>query len=574
MKLTPSMCASALILAAGMPAAAQRLPDPPPPASAGVPARLPNMPQFVDAYRRAGSPRLLIVADVVGAPGNTARTLNAAGEATRLAARVQDMFRHPDVIIVSPAAAGAARQGDVGALVRQDEYSAAVMLASQAGADVVMYVRMLEQQGRQDGVRYTGSYVVADVRRGQSLGSYAWDMTPDRRTGEFDAPRLGEYAQVIATRMASDFADAFPAGTPGGASAAGGWPSTTPSAEVAGGRLFTVRLLGDYHDEDITDFRDALRAIPLVRAQTVRLTREDTSTAQKMSQFDLHYAGDLADFRRDVRRAAASRLFMEAAVLGTRDGEISIRLNPLGLSETERHYAGGPETDRNRAAREAMLEGYARAGSPGIAVVINRIAVAEEASLLSDGTPAGVPVQSGETNIIVGTRVDLGANAPANELLLRLIDRELRDRRAERREDGELDVGMFEAQVMQRMLERRLNVVSVAGAQSSLAASPDFTQRAWTDQSLAAALGKEAGAGIVMSGVGKLVRDRATGRPVRVVFTLRAFSTENGQVLGAASVHRDLNTGQESFNQSIDELASEAVGKVVSGMARRWTQQP
>ncbi len=74
--------------------------------------------------------------------------------------------------------------------------------------------------------------------------------------------------------------------------------------------------------------------------------------------------------------------------------------------------------------------------------------------------------------------------------------------------------------------------------------------------------------------MGKLVRDRATGRPIRVVFTMRAFSTENGQVLGAASVYRDLNPAQQTLNQSIDELATEAVGKVVSAMARGWTQQP
>ncbi|MCX5692020.1 MAG: hypothetical protein NTV94_19860, partial [Planctomycetota bacterium] len=164
-----SISVAALVLASlGATSLAQRLPDPPPPQRNVGPVRVPNLEQFVDSYRRSGSPKLLIVTDVVGQAAGTAASLNSQAMATRLSSRLQDCFRHPEVFLVSGGASKLKQQAETDALRRQDELGAASLLGKEAGAELVVYVRMIEQAGRNDGVRYTGSYVVADLRRGQS----------------------------------------------------------------------------------------------------------------------------------------------------------------------------------------------------------------------------------------------------------------------------------------------------------------------------------------------------------------------------------------------------------------------
>lgn len=290
---------------------AQRLPDPPPQQAPSVTFRVPNMLQFVEAYKRAGSPRLLITTEVVGFVDTTGAALNAQGMAARLNNRVQDAFRHPEVFIASGGASSVKREADLSNSLAQDDFTVARVMGQQVNADIVMYIRLIEQSNRADRVRYTATYTIADLRRGQSLGSFSWDMYEDPNSGEFDARRMADYAEVISSRMSFDFSDSFPT-----------------AGELSGQRAFTIRMLSDERDLDLRSLRNALQAIEGMKAGSVRLTREDSIDTQRLLVFDLSFSGDLIDLRSEVLDATRIQLGMNASITGANEGTITIRLSP------------------------------------------------------------------------------------------------------------------------------------------------------------------------------------------------------------------------------------------------------
>jgi len=557
--------AAALLVCAGIVASAtaQQLPDPPVPVQETGPFRIPNLVQFIESYKQAGSPKLLIACEVFGVAGDSSKTLNNQALAARLSSRMQDAFRNAEIFIVSGGASQLRRAENDAALTRIEGFAAAKALSASTDAQVVMYVRLIEQTGRVDGVRYTGSYTVADLRRGQSLGSFAWDVYQDPNSGELDAYRMGQYASVIATRMSYDFVDSFPLG-----------------GAVAGMRSFTVQLVGDYADDDLKSFRDALRSLPGAKGDSVRLEREDATTSQKISVFSFFYSGDLIDLRSDLRKAAINELFMEAAITSAGEGTISIRLTPLSLSPKERAVAGGGVTERNRSNRDALAIAYEKAGSPTIAVTINRLSVADEFAENSAPSSGSIPEPARTVttdpaitpNIIVGNRIDLSKPGSLEDLVAKGITDEFKERRVERREDGQLDVSYFEAKLVERLLQLRLNVVDLSAAQSKVLSSPEALSIRRTEQSLAFELAKAANARVVISGVGKLVRDRASGQPTRVIFTVKAYDTQSQTLLASTSVQRELAGSLLTFNESIDELVAQTTGSLVSAMSDHWSK--
>lgn len=552
-----SLCAAWLVSVCGLASAQDRLPDPPMPASpASQPTpRVEGIDAFKAAYARSGRPRLLFYADVVGTARSEGRVLRDAGLITTLGARMEDLFRDPEVQIVNAGALGVLNEQQISALRRSDEYAAARMLGDSVGADAVVLVRLIEQQGRRDGASFAASYVIADLRRGTTLGRHAWEMYPDELTGEFDARRLGEYSGAIARRVARQYSEAF-----------------SESGGVGAMRRFTLRVVGDYEDDDLAGLRDAMHAISGVGAGTVMLRAEDKSAAQSMATLELMYAGDLLDLRTAVRRAAVDSLAMEAKVLDAREGMIDLRLAPLDLTARQRMLTGGPETSRNREERRRLGEAYARAGAPTIAVVINRAAVDAEAPLETTREGASTMQTGDGVNIIVGERVGVGQGMLASPFLERVIDRELREARADRREQAALDLRMFEDRLVGRLVDLGLRPKDVSGAQTALSQEAGFKDRAWTDRELGHTLAAAAGADVVITGVGRLVRARAGELPLRVEVTLRATRVSDGVILGATTVQRPLAGTGETPTQALDELAAEATGRLATQFADVWSK--
>ncbi len=552
------MAAAVVCLAGGLGSAwaQDRLPDPPPmqPDGPAMPEKAVNLGDFLAAYKRAGSPRMLIYSDLVGVSAGAAKTLNDAGTVTRLGARLEDLFRDPEVQIVEPGSMEALNEQQMETLRRNDSYAAARALGKAANADVVLYMRMVEQVGRN--APYTGTYVLADLRRGTTLGRYAWDMVPGPN-GEFDAARMTEYARSIARRAIDQFAEAFPEG-----------------GSMGSMRRFTIRVVGDYEPDDLSGLRDALNAATGVKPGSVILRAEDTTGTSRVATFEVAYSGELIDLRQITRRAVVDQMGMEATPIDAREGSIGLKLAPLSLSSRERMLSGGIKTGRNTAARDRLTLAYANAGKPTVAVMFNKATVESEAALPVDGA-APAPVQTGDgVNIILGERVKVGPGGASSGFAERALDREIRDRREERKQDAAIDMRVFEDKVAERLLQLGLQPRDISLAQTELLGKPEFRDRSWTDRELAYTLGKQAGADVVISGVGRVVRDRTSDGPQRVVLSMRAYSVGTGDVLAAASVQRSITPGGESYGQAVEELAAEATAKLVTQMSDRWEAMP
>ncbi len=549
--------------------AQERLPLPPTPPPADYRAfdRLENFEEFLGAYRRSGSPRLGFTVDMVGRDRGASSTLHDLGRLSGLGGRIEEYFRHPEVTIVNVAGMKALNAQQAETLRRNDEVAAARVLAEKSNVDVMVYVRLIEQPGRADGAAYSARYVVSDMRRGTTIGQHSWDMYTDARDGDFTAPVMGEYARAIARRVAAQYAEAYPEG-----------------GSVGGQRKFTLRLVGTYADDDLVAFRDTMRAQPGVKSDSVILREEGVDGGRGVAEFEVFYGGDLLDLRRTARRAAVNALGMEAQVIDSRDGQIDLKLAPLAMTARERDLSGGEETARNKEARQALAKAYEKAGKPTIAVIMNKAAVQVEESLVGERVDArdSLPAKDADaktsegtsvnTQIILGDRVSIRGGVDRHDPFLeKVIDRELRDRRAERREDEVIDTRVFEDKILERFVQLGLTPKDVSAAQGELNKDPAMQARTWNDRDLALTLGQKAGADIVVSGVGRLVRDRATQKPMRVVFTMRAFQVKDGTIVAATTIQREL--GEESLNRAVEELAAQTVGKLASQMEKAWAHE-
>ncbi len=576
-----------------------RLPDPPAGKDPRQAERIDNYDQWVEAYTRSGRPRMLFYTDIVTKEGVAAGA--DLGNVARLGNRLEEYFRNPEVILVNPGAQAALTAQQVEQLHRNDEAAAAKIVGESFKSDVVVYVRLIEQQHRNDGSTYVGTYTIADLRQGTTLGKHSWDMTPDPREGQYTSPRMGEYARAIARRVAQQYCEAYPGA---GAAPAGAAPQPAPGATVVGEspkgtvtvstpgaepgvravppaapsgamRRFTLRLVGEYEEETLADFREAMRSIPGVRGDSVLLRGEEKSSATSVVTFECMYAGDALDLRTQIRRAASSQMGIEASVLGAREGSIELRLNPGTLSVRERALSGGAQTNRNADERAMLAYRYDKVGRPTIAIMMNQAVVADEAPIEVDTAPAGgnTALQQGDgVNIVIGDRVGVSGDGRAifDPFAQKVAERELRDVRKERRQDAVIDTMYFENKIAERLVQLGLRPKDVSGVQAEM--SQELSSRQWKDRELAFALAKKGGAEIAMSGVGRLVRDRATQKPTRLTFTIRAYQVGDGVLIGSASVSRDVSDGLQTYDQVLDQMAADATGRMVAQMSDAWAR--
>ncbi len=543
-----------LVLAAGLAGssavAQDRLPPPPAPVEKGVEFdRAENFDAFLRAYQRSGSPRLLIVAD---APGW--RDHGEVAEALR--ERVEGYFRAPEVEVIEPGALGVALADQIRAFARNEEYAAARAIGERAKADVVVLVRLAGPHAGS-----AGSYTIADLRRGTSIGKHSWIVRPAAGEDALTPTRVGEYSRAIARRVGAEFCRAYPEG-----------------GALANMRRVAVRLAGSLPDDDLVAFRDSLREVRGVKGDSVRLREHDGAPAGGTAEFDLFYAGELIDLRAEVARVTLDTMGMRARVVRAVEPAIDLVLEPTTLSAIGRSLSGGPESSRNRADREALRAAYERAGSPTLAFVVTTPVVAgdDAIAIATDTIPAGspqgagpAPLQHGEVNVIVGDRFGVDAFFPG-AVDDRLIERELADRRRERLQDEAIDTVLVENKLVERVARLGLTPRDVSGAQAELLRSGALAPSGVPERVLAVELARKAGAGIVVSGVGRLVRDRASGEARRLSFTFRAYDAGSGDVLAAASVTRDLSPGDAPLNRMVDEIAAEATGSLAEQLLARW----
>ncbi|MDX2016900.1 MAG: hypothetical protein SFY95_04570, partial [Planctomycetota bacterium] len=440
---TLSRVASMVLLAGTVSAALaqDRLPEPPPAPTPSVTERLrvEGYEEFLAAYKRAGSPRLLVYTDIVSVTGSAQKTLNDLGTVSRLGNRVQDLFAGPEVVLVNLPAGEILTAEARASLRSNDEFGAARIVGQRVGADVVVFIRLIEQSGRSDGSSYAGTYVIADLSRGTNIGSNTFDMFPEKGQTDFTSRRMGEYARAIAKAVVTRFIEQFPGPSATPAAVAPVSPATEPIstqtpaqvpppldpakpqasaptpqpvAPPMAYRRFSIRVVGNYEDQDLIAFRDALRSTWGIRPDSVMLRQESDSNSGALSTFELMAGIDTLELRSAVRRVAIERLGMEANVIESREGLISLKLEPVTFSSRQRMLAGGAWNGRNEEARLQMLRAYEVAGRPRIAIMVNNAKPVVD-GLEADAALASAPGQTSENavNVVVSPRVVLGANA-------------------------------------------------------------------------------------------------------------------------------------------------------------------
>jgi hypothetical protein len=300
---------------------------------------------------------------------------------------------------------------------------------------------------------------------------------------------------------------------------------------------------------------------------------QEQSTADQLTTLDMFATGDMLTVRTALRSAARDQLCMSAEVLDGRDMSLTVRLTPLAMDTRQRALAGGPTTSRNSGERATLAERYAKAGKPTIAVLVNRATVDLPETRVSTGSDAANPLQTGDgTNIIIGERVGLGASR-IDPILGDIVRDELTDRRAERLEQGEVDLRQVENRLIERLGSLGFNLKDAAAAQAQLRSAGTLDAKAWTDREFTATLASEAKADIVISGVARVVRTRGGGLPLTIEVTLRAVRTSDNAILGAASSQKTVTVAGTTLTQALDDLTAEATGKLVAGMSDAWARQ-
>jgi hypothetical protein len=495
--------------AVGAPALSQQAPAP----KAAAPATVAD---FVAAYKRAGSPRMLVHADLAG--GTSAQAAAGAQSARSLGAEVERALSQPGVVMVRGMKPLDAEQ--VRVLRAGDSMAGARLLGNAADADVVLYLRVVETAG----AGYTGTFVLADLRRGLALGRHAWDMVPEEGGG-VAAGAVRAQAGVIVSKVSEQFARAYP-----------------PGGSPVNARRAIVRVAGAYSPEDLAALREGLNAAPGVKAGSAVVRAEDRSGEVHVATLDVVFGGDAEELRRLVHRTVIDQMGMVSEPIDGREGAVAVRLGPLGLSAREKMLVGGSKSSRASAERDRLALAYANAGAPKVAVMFNR---AEQAP----GAGEGVRVEVGERTRAVpagpGRESVSGASQSGADAMV-----------------------MLETSVSERLAQLGVQVRPLSAAQERLAAAPEFKEKAWEDRELAVALGREAEVDVVVCGV-------ATTAEGRVKLSVRAWDVGTGEVLERVEVEGQAPPGEGAeLNRRAEELAAMATGKLTAVLAERWEAAP
>ncbi len=502
---------------------------------------------FLEAYRRADSPRLLIFSYVITVDANQREALNEVGVAQMFNARLRNHFTHPDITLLDLPITDLQSKTDFRKLASSDHLGAAELLSRDTGADVVVLVILTEQSGRADGVRYAASYDVVDVNRNHRIGQHSWEMSPELSDGTMDVVRLEKYAQAVARRIREDFAIYY------------------PSAKGGVERKFTVKVTGVPGDKSVA-LRDALRAISGVKADT-RVDYDGSGDA--VFAMDLRYTGDPIVLADATSKASSRVLGRKVVFTVSRQGLIALEATARTSSPQELILSGdrssGSESAEAQSLRQRMEQAYQRAGAPSIAVMVNQdvywtpeLKEAKTAEKQAESSGGGMQV-----NVVVDSVVNSDQPSDPSDTsgtVQKLSDEELLNRQE------------MENRMLERLRGMKIHVQDLQQALRLLAKEKNFQTGVWDDLHLARVLGEKARADIVISGSGRVQRNESS---VELEYTFRAYALHSAEVLAAATVYDNtIGTGTTDLHALTDKLSAQAVGKLMLQMMESWEQLP
>lgn len=583
--------------------AAQTLPMP----AEDPPLVVENITDLVAAYRRAQSPRLLVATRYLGTSDkDEARQLTNRSIHNIVDSRVRDALQDAQIVQVIVAGRNLEVHTDA------DEFNAAVGIGRETRAGIVL-LSTLSESGN-DGRAYVLSYKLIDMRVMAELGANSWILDANDE-GRFTEHQLKWAGYTLALDVSNRFARAF------------------PEAMVHTGRAFTIRLGGGFDDEDVLSFQDALKSIKGIDPQSVRGEHIRDGDIGLLT-YDLRFSGDVLTLRHAIRRAAINNLGMEADVRLATEGRLDVSLRVRQPIDREQFLAGGNiekdfrESDKQvgaRKERELLDRLYEQAGRPRVAVMINRAVGRDEldealppkmdddrakledrlrkleeaaksevhgqakppepkapAQPQSEPAPEAVRESAGVTVVVrpqivlggtLNERAPIAPTVPVNQADkaepnpgLAAFTAKAKPNQANPEEV--LDTTMMENRVVQRFIAMKIEMVDLAQAESKLRQECEFQQQYFGESELALLMGRSAKAQIIVSGVGRIIRS-ADQLPRTVRYTFRAFRVNDSRILGTATVEREFAWATGA--QGMEQLAGEAVGKLLSQMVDSWT---
>ena len=509
----------------------------------------PDLARWAEAYKAADEPRMLVIVgrSALSSLDQDLGRLRFATDtdafATLLRLSLEEVLNTPeaeaDFVDAQAARAAQTRLSEI--LAKSRERDAIDLLGSTLGAEVVLVVRLVGENA--DGSPDRVTFEAISTTRGTRLATFGFDWKLSASPVD-----VKQYARAIARKFIDDFAQRY----------------------AGQGQRFTLRLLGTSDIETLEQARSLLRRVPgVVRVRAgsiVGSTDQRTGQSEASSELIVTFQDDALSLSNAAVGVLSQLQRVSVEPREIVGNTVTLRVTPGASLRTAARAPDAcaeiilTETPAGRQERAALSAGYARAGSPTIAVLVNRAADRDPR------TATATSPLTGENIIIVNaaggdaTSVTIPGDATAAT-----DPRDTRDVRA-----FELIASGMETAVLQRLGVRLLNLATVdadtARARVLAAAGQKPGEALAADVGRFSALVRSSDvAKIAIYATGTITRD---GTDRDVTFSFKAVRVDDARVLATARVSAALPTGE--FDATIDRLATEAVAQIACDLQRAW----
>jgi hypothetical protein len=510
----------------------------------------PDLARWAGAYKAADEPRMLVIVGrwpLASLDQDLGRLRFAADNdafATLLRLSLEEVLNTPeaDADFVDAEAARAAQNRLSEILETSREREAIDLLGSTLGAEVVLVVRLVGRNA--DGSPSRVTFEAISTTRGTRLATFGFDWKLSASPVD-----VKQYARAIARKFIDDFSQRY----------------------AGQGQRFTLRLLGISDIETLEQARTLLRRVPgVVRVRTgsiVGSTDQRTGQSEASSELFVTFQDDALS----LSNAAVSvlgqlqRVSVEPReIAGT---TVTLRVTPGASLRTTQRPADAcaeiilTDTPAGRQERAALSAGYARAGSPTLAVLVNR--AADRDTRTTAGAPTGA--LTSENIIIVNAAGGDATSVTIPGDTTNATAADTRDIRA-----FELIASGMETAVLERLGVRLLNLATVDADTARARVLAAAGQK--PGEALAADVGRFSA--LVRSSEVAKIAIYATGTITRdagerdVTFSFKAVRVDDARVLATARVSAALPTGE--LDATIDRLATQAVAQIACDLQRAW----
>lgn len=497
---------------------------------------------------------------------------DATGDTVVLKSSMEEwLLANKDVELVNLEALAERDRRELALLELKDETAAIDLLGTKLNADQVIVVRLLNTGlVRERGAYWRVSVDMVQVGRGRKIAGFAFDWQ-----GARDAGTIKVYAREIVRKLIEQYA-AYYADT------------GKKSAEK-----YTLRLIGLADAADVGKAKKAFEKIPGMQKVTSQEFVADKSTS--VATLTARYEGGPLDLLVDLQETAKRDLGMELKGTDSSTGAITlIATGGVKAASTKPRWPLflDERSAEGKAVREQFLDAYRKQGSPKVAVVVTRQLNDEErldpataklireikanktAAVNAQGVAGqAVSVKDGVyvTLNVAGNTVNAGVNAtPAgsggtSDDSTQLTQAEIAARL--------INTRRMEDQMVKTLLKLGVTAVDPNILRDQVIKDLGASRSIYEEDELVFALGRAAGADIVLHGVARIDKP---GRPETIGYTFRAVRIADGVVMSAESWPFDLSAAGRvqpwrAEDATLEKVAGFAVASTADQMLNFWT---